>query len=268
MFRKRQNYKEAIKAFESALASGDRSFSVHRDFAECLYREHRYKEAYDKMKWLLQRQPENIFILDQVIRIYIDSVRHGVASPITAPEAELFLKKLERFDFDERFIHHRKATVLGMSGLWTAALIEAEAACSTSHSPFEAYALKIDILIELGRFPAAEQELNDLGKRYRNIRQDVQIGTRCKLLIRQNKWPEAEAIWHRLTGKNSAVHQSLLRRILELKSQDYTVPLGERNRAAEEASYLRTVVPNFDNMPMVDSQESYDEYVEPESSSA
>lgn len=260
MLRKRQRFAEAIKAFESALAAGDHSFSVHRDYAECLYREQRYKEAFEKIKWLLDRQPENIFVLDQVIRIYIDSVKYGgAAPPITEKDADTYLERLERFDFDKRFIHHRRATLLAMKGLWQQALTAAEAACSTSHSPFEAYALKIDILIELEQFKLAEQELADLEKRYRSIRQNVQIGTRCKLLIRQGKWREAEAAWNKLSDKDRPVHQGLMRRILELKSQDMTVTLAERQQAAKEASDLKVHLRVPDSLSVIDFDQDIDE---------
>src|SRR5262245_58857009 len=99
MLRKRQRFGEAIKAFESALASGDRGFPLHRDYAECLYREERYTEVFERIQSALKRQPENIYVLDLAIRIYIDSNKRGTAqSVIIEKEAEDFLEKLKCFD--------------------------------------------------------------------------------------------------------------------------------------------------------------------------
>jgi tetratricopeptide (TPR) repeat protein len=263
MLRKRQRFAEAIKAFESALAAGDRSFSVHRDYAECLYREGRFREAFEKIKWALERQPENIYVLDQIIRIYIDSRKNGDPQPvITQVEAEDFLERLERFDLDRRFVHHRKATFLAMNGLWHQALIEAEAACKASYSPFEAHALKIDIFIELGEFTKAEQELNDLAKRFRSQRHNVQLGTRCKLLIRQGKWREAEVVWNNLTDRESPVHQSLRKGILDLKANDPSISLMQRQDAIHEAEYLRSILRVPERFNLLDRDEDFSDSVE------
>jgi tetratricopeptide (TPR) repeat protein len=234
MLRKKHLFRQAIDAFESALLAGDHSYSVHRDYADCLYRCHRYEDALNKIEWVLERDSENIFVLDLKARICIDGKLLGPARDS--------VQKLERCDIDKKFIHHRKARLFSAQNIWDLALGEAEAACGTGHSPFEAFAQRIDILIELKNYPIASDYLNELEKRFRAHRKDIQTGLRCKLLTRQGRWREAKITWDRITDKTLPVHEGLLLRILEQKGKDNTVPLAERNAALDQANKLKLML--------------------------
>jgi len=232
LLRKRHRYLEAIKAFQSALDCGDHTYPVYRDYADCLYREARYDEAAEKLQWVLDRDSENIFVLDLIARILIDAN--------ALDEAKGYIDDLARFDIDERFIHHRKASYLYAKGMWELALTEIEVACDTGLAPFEAYARKISILIELQRFQDALARLDELKKKFGTHRSDIQLGLRCKLLIRQGRWHEAKTVWDKMRNKNLPVHLRLLQRILELKVVDPTISLVERETATKEIEEIKT----------------------------
>lgn len=230
LLKKKEQPKEAIQAFESAIKSGDRGNAVYRDYADCLYRCDRFDEAIKSINEVLRRDPENVFVLDLVARICIDG---GFKDLLTET-----LQKLERYDIDKRFVYHRKATHYSALGAWEAALAEAEQACETGHSPFEAFATKIDCQIHLQRFPEAEATLGQVEERFKSHRRDVQLGLRCKLLIRRGQWKEAKVVWDQLQNKTKSVHRALLLRILDLKSKDSSVPLLERQQAEAESKTL------------------------------
>ncbi|MEK6710127.1 MAG: tetratricopeptide repeat protein, partial [Nitrospinota bacterium] len=231
MLRRRRQFQQAISCFELALKSGDKSHSVYRDYADCLHRCSRYKDALENVEIVLKRDPENIFALDLAIRICSDME--------DTTKAEYFLAELEQHDINGRFIHHRRAKVLTEKRMWETALIEVEKACTTGFSTFEAFAQKVDTLIEMTRFEDAGLALNILERRFRGQRRDVQKGLRCKLLIRQGNWREAKSIWDNLDDKTLGVHLGLLQRILELKGSDALVPLAERTQAKDEAEKLK-----------------------------
>lgn len=238
MLRKMHKHDEAIEAFQAALDSGNHSYPVYRDYADCLYRCSRYSEAFEKIKWVLERDSENIFVLDLVIRICIDSG--------DLDGAETFLSELERFDLDKKFIHHRKARFYSAKRMWNLALSEAESACNSAYSPFEAYAQKVDILIELQNFDLALEEITNLKSKFFTHRKDIQLGLRCKLLIRQNKWEEAKLVWDSINEKTTIHYQALLQKILELKSRDKNISLTDRESARLEAEEIKRAV-EFEN---------------------
>jgi len=234
LYRKMRKFRQAITSFQAALDSGDRGYAVQRDLADCLYREHEYDKALAAIKTVLERDAENIFVLDLVIRIAVDSKKLDIAQEN--------LERLDRFDLDRRFINHRRASYYSAKGLNDLALIEAEKACSTGHAPFEAYAQRIDIEIDQKRFADAEQHLFELEGRFRTSRTDIQKGLRCKLLIRQRKWREAETVWNLLEDKSTAMVNVMLRNIYQLKAEDGTLGLSEREDARRSVEELVHVV--------------------------
>lgn len=247
LLRKRKQYREAILAFQAALDTGDHSYAVYRDYADCLYRCKKYKEAFEKIQWVLQRDTENIHILDLIVRIGLDSSDFEMA--------ERFLKELERFDLDQKFIHHRKARYLSAKKMWESALVEADVACKTGFSPFEAYAQRANIYIELAKYSEAAKEIDELQKKFRSHKRDIQIGLQCKLLIRQKKWREAKTVWDSMEDKSSEVHRWILYRILELKGRDEYVLLSERKAAAQEAEQLKSMLDHQENLLQLDLPE-------------
>lgn len=230
MLRRRGKHNDACRAFESALRSGDRANAVYRDYADSLYRLGRFDEAAEKVKVVLDRDPENIFILDLLARVYLDCGE--------VAEADEVVRLLERYDLSKRFIHHRKAALQSRRELWDLALIEAEMACSTRFSPFEAFAQRANILIELDKFDAAKLAIEELEKKFRTQGKDVRQGLSCKLLLREGRWREARTVWDQLTDKNRPVHRKLLLSIYSAMSADMSLSLSQRDDARRHHEQL------------------------------
>ena len=189
------------------------------------------------MSLCIEHDSENIFVLDLVVRIFLDQGLHD--------KAKDYLDELERFDLYKKFIYHRKARYYSAKCMWELALTEADAACNTGLSPFEAYAQRVDILIQLQQFDDAKEALNKMNSKFRNYQRDIQNGLLCKLLIRMNKWHEAKTVWNQIEEKATTVHKALLKKILELKGSDLNVPLGERESALKQAVELEEVTNNL-----------------------
>lgn len=118
-------------------------------------------------------------------------------------------------------------------GKWPEALRDAEVACGVSNPSFQAFAQKADVLIEMSDFPAAETVLDGL-RPPNAMKRDVKIGLKCKLLLRQKKWREAEAQFNGLLEKESSVARMIRKEILEQKVMDTKVPKEERESAKLE----------------------------------
>ena len=235
---KRHEYKLAIEAFSSAELAGVNSLALNRDFAECLFRDGQEREALKRIEAARRRDPANIFILDLYIRVCL--ANNSLA------EAERALAEMERYDVDKRFYHHRKSRILAAKKLWLAALAETDAALLSGKDVFEAYAQRVDLLIELERFEEASRELDQMKQKFGNLRRDVQFGMKCKSYLRQGDWRKAEPVWLELKERDSEIHNAMLRQIYELKSKDFSLSLVERQKARDEAALLDPDLRNFD----------------------
>ena len=228
--RKRQFHREACRAFEQALRTGDKASSVYRDYADSLYRLGEYERAAEMVKIVLDRDPENIFILDLLARVYLN------VGDLAA--AEETIRQLERYDISCRFIFHRRATLYARQNLWDLALLDADEACKLGVSPFESFAQRANILIELDRIPEAREALSALESRFASHGRDVRRGLTCKLLTREGHWREARAVWELLEDKRRPVHRHLLLQLLIVMEADPTAPLVERQRARQTIQQL------------------------------
>jgi len=118
------------------------------------------------------------------------------------------------------------------------ALGEVEIAISSGKGRFEAYCLKADLLIELRQFEEAMQVLDYLRTKFGFVKEDIQLGLRCKLYIRTGEWRQAEITWRSIRNKNAEVATAMLRQIYELKTTDHTISLVERKKAQDELALL------------------------------
>jgi tetratricopeptide (TPR) repeat protein len=228
--RKRQFHREACGAFEQALRTGDKASSVYRDYADSLYRLGEYERAAEMVKVVLDRDPENIFILDLMARVHLD------VGDLAA--AEETIRQLERYDISNRFIFHRRATLYVRRGLWDLALLDADEACKLGASPFESFAQRANILIELDRLSEAREALSTLELRFTSHGRDVRRGLTCKLLTREGHWREARSVWDQLDDKRRPVHRHLLLQLLLVLESDPTATLVERQRARQTIHQL------------------------------
>ena len=168
-------------------------------------------------------------------------------------DAERLLADLKRCDVESRFVHHRHAHLFKKQRKYDLALQETEVACKSRHCPFETFADKCDLLIELRRFNDTWGALHQLEHRFGSRhRSDVQIGLRTKLLVRQGKWREGRAAWDRLGRKDEPIHRMLLASILEAQAEDESLTRLERDTAKADAQEIRRAV---GHLPSVDITE-------------
>ncbi|GEM_PF-1858909 len=227
---KRGNLPKAVNSFKDALSTGNRGIHVLRDLAHCLLKLHQPEEALKYIKEAEQRDRGNRFIADIGAQIAI--ALNDDAS------IQLHLKNLEQIDVPEN-VHHRMATWLCSQKKWPEALQEADAACNGSRPRFEAAAQRCDILIELRRYPEAEQVIRDLKPGADVAQRDVKTGLQCKLLLRQgSSWRATLVVWDRIVRKDMPVHIGLHAQILRQKADDTYVPAAERRQAEEELKAL------------------------------
>ena len=250
LYRRQRRMRDAASALEGALRVGDRSNSVYRDLADVLLRLGETNRARQMIEVVLDRDPDNVFVLDLVARIEIEGADKG--------RAERALRALERSDVDERFIHHRRATFFQKAHEPQRALEEAERALAVQRhgAAFEVQAVLADILIELEEFARFDALIDELDGRFRTSRRDVRAGLRCKGLVRRRRWREAMAVWETLSEKALPVHRALLASILEVKASDADVPLAQRQQARMEAEGLRSELAGVETYFIEDDPEA------------
>jgi tetratricopeptide (TPR) repeat protein len=238
---KRGNLSAAVSAFRSALDAGDRSISVFRDLAHCLFR----LGEVDQAKHVLSEAPEwifgNSYVVDLAAQIAITEKDWGAA--------KRYVSELEHISSSEDF-HYRRATLRAACNQLSEALQDAEVSCGSVPRRFEAMAQRADILIGLGRFPeatSAVEELVPVGV----AKRDVKTGLKCKLLLKQGKWREAEVVWQALHRKELPVQEGLRKDILLQKAEDKMTGPADRNQALDELKRIGAVI----QLPLVISEE-------------
>jgi tetratricopeptide (TPR) repeat protein len=228
--RKRGNLGEATKAFIAAERAGDRGVAVYRDRAHCHFLLGNIEEAGRDIKVALGRWPHSNFIVDLAAEIAITQRRYD--------EAEELIRLLQSIDVPENFLH-RRATLKAARKQFQSALEDSELACRRQPPLHEILAQRVDILIELKRFPEAVTQLADLEIRYRgrNAR-DVQLGLRCKLELRQGNWQQADRYYQQLFSKKLPVHRGLRVEILRQKLSEGKLTGEEKLLAQKEMEEL------------------------------
>jgi tetratricopeptide (TPR) repeat protein len=220
----------AAAEFRMALEVGDTRTAVYRELAFCLYAISRYDEALEECNKALCRDSTNPYLLDLLVLIQI-ARRDFVA-------AEGALRQLAAVDFEQRFIHHRRATYWLRLKDWDRALEQAELAVASGYGVFEAFAQKVNILIDKQDPEGAQAALSDLITRFPNQRHDVKVGLLVKALARRGNWRDGLATWEDLREKNRPVHQGLKKALLILKSRDQALTLLEREDARRESDAI------------------------------
>lgn len=238
---KRGDLGKAISAFKSALTAGDKSVSVYRDLSHCLFRLGRVKEAKEIFEGLPEWALRNPYVIDLAAQIAI--------AEKDWPGAEMYVSELEHVSAREEYFY-RRASLQAAQGLWEEALEGVEIACKGERRYFEAMAQKVDILIELEKFPKAEDAIDQL-KPSGPVKRDVKTGLTCKMLIRQGKWREAEIRWEEIGQKELPVHQSIRRDILIQKIADKMISPLER----KESERLLTEIVESIQLPLVVSED-------------
>ncbi len=227
---KRGNLEGAITAYIAAEKAGDRGVAVYRDRAHCYFKLGNVEDAGRDIKVALERYPRNSYVVDLAAGIAIAQGRYA--------DAEELLHDLESIGVLENFLH-RRATLKAAKKAFVSALEDSEIACRREPPLHEILAMRVDILIELKRFPEAAEKLTDLEMRFRgrNAR-DVQLGLRCKLELRQGNWQQAEKCYQQLNSKKLPVHLGLRVEILRQRLVDPELKSGDTRALEQELGAL------------------------------
>lgn len=242
---KSRRFSAAVPHFETALRLGQEAVEIYHGLAICLFRLGKLDEAKKIIhRGLRGKARDNVLLVDLAAQIAID--KNELA------EAEKYVEQLRRLKADADY-HHRFATLLNARHKSTEALTHARKASQGPRARFENKTTLINTLIEVKQFKEAEQALDQLDETYgfEEDRRDVRLGLRCKFLLRQNKWPQAEPLWEELHEKDSPVHAALHKEILQQKVADRKTSVADRNEAALELVSLSSA-PSLDSLLFAD----------------
>lgn len=232
---KQRKFAAAIPHFRTALRLGQKALDIYHALATCLLRLDQLPEAKKVIEEGLKGRSREFAMLVDLAAVV--AIKSG-----DLDEAEPYIESLRRMGATDDY-HHRKATLLSARKRPDEALPFARLAAqahSNRRQRFEIEATLINILIDLKKFEEAEDRLDHLDKKYKAelSRRDVRLGLRCKLLLRQDNWREAEPIWKELEEKNNPVHEGLRRELLEQKTKDRLLGKEERELAKAELSSM------------------------------
>jgi tetratricopeptide (TPR) repeat protein len=248
VFKAQHKYKEAINAFEQAIATGDSYYPVYRDYSDCLFRIKEYSHAFKYINKVLSLDAENIFILELAIRICIELNDNVKANEL--------LQQLERCDLENKFFYSRKATYLAKIHDWTSALFYINKAAENKSDYFEILYEKANILIELKKYDEARTILESLREKYQKQRNDIQLGLWSKYFTRLGKLHEAIECQKGISDKISPVYLASRANTLSKIMNDISFSSSERKDAEEELVYIKT---NLNGEKEVTPYDIYDE---------
>ncbi|PEU28642.1 toll/interleukin-1 receptor domain-containing protein [Bacillus wiedmannii] len=228
---KRRKYKEAIKSYKLAIASGDESVVVYREIAECYYWLDDYQQATKYIDTIVKRNKRpNPFVLDLAAKISIESKEFEKANE--------YIATLELVDRPEN-VSHRKASLYSKQGNYVEAIKFAEEACKRQPPLPETFINKAYILIMLEKYEDAQEVLEDIKNRFKaQSKKDFYNELRCKLAIETTGWEEAQIYFNQLSNQRSEYAKVLKFKILELKIADFKIDLVERQKLKQELRSL------------------------------
>jgi len=205
--------------------------SVYRDRAHCLDQLGEIDKADKDVKVALDKYPRNPYVVDLAAKIAIKREDYD--------RAEELVSDLEDIEPTIENFYHRRSTLRAAQRRFRDALSDADKAAGRVPPLHEISANKIDIQIELGMFGDALAGISQIERQFHGaIARDVQLGLRCKLLLRQGDWRAADANYARLANRTLGVHRRLRYEILKQKVEDPAVSSDEKKLAYEELEAL------------------------------
>ena len=231
---KKRDYIDAVAAFRTTIAKGNRGAEVFHGLGSCLLRMKLLDDADREIDNGSRGRKPNRMLIDLAAQIAIERGDYAKADGLI--EQLLILRA-------EADYHHRKATLLNKQGKYREALSHARIAAGDFTRRFEAETVLIDTLIELGEVDEADQKLEDLEKRERHQRdrRDIVLGLRSKMWLKKGNWRQAESMCRAMENKDSDYYTGLLVEALNQKIADLGLSPGIRAEArAELQSYLGT----------------------------
>jgi tetratricopeptide (TPR) repeat protein len=201
--RQKEHIGLAIEAYEKAIQQGRRGLAVHRELANCYFQMKDLDKAKKHIDIAQRLEPDNKFIVDLQIIIAISH-----RDETSARDKLRILKEIDKNEFYE----HRRSTIEYVFGSKNESFIAAKKAIESTERPtFAMLSQLVKSAISIGRIPEAEEAINRIEKRFKNIRQDNKIGLRCRLEISRNEFRNALGLWERLSDKEKSIHKWLKR---------------------------------------------------------
>ena len=117
--------------------------------------------------------------------------------------------RLELIDKPSRY-NHRLSTVERIFNHHSKALDAAEKAIDVDERPsFEMYAQLANCYIDIGDTDKAEQTLTTIDEKFGNIRRNIRIALKCRLLCRQSRFSDALLLSERIEDKNTIYYKKI-----------------------------------------------------------
>jgi thioredoxin-like negative regulator of GroEL len=242
---KRRRFSAAVPHFETALQLGQEAVDIYHGLASCLFHLGKLDEAKKVVERGLRGKARDVVLL-------VDIAAQIAIARGDLEEAETYVEQLRRLKADADY-HHRMATLLNARHRSTDALTHARAASEAPRARFENKTTLINTLIEVKNFSEAQRALDRLDEEYKfeEDRSDVRLGLRCKCLLRQEKWSQAEPIWEGLSDIGSPIHAALRKEMLKQKIADKKTTLAERNDANLQLAAL-VAAPGLESLLFAD----------------
>ena len=199
--RRMGNFTNAITEYEEAVKLGRRGAAVGRELAQCYFMVGDVENANRRLHEVLDRHADNRYVVDLWAQIATE-----MGDIAQAREA---LQRLEVLDKEEFFLY-RKSRVEWRFGNYPEALIAIRDAVRQRERPSFQF-LAQAVLCELGSGHLAEAEklLTIIDTKYGDIRRDVRVGLRCRLLNARGRHDEALTLSERIVDKESRYCQTI-----------------------------------------------------------
>ena len=207
MERRREHIPAAINAFEEAVRRGRRGIAVHRELADCYFRDNNLRKARQHIDLAQHRTPDNRYVVDLQIQI--------ATHQRDADTARNRLEILKIVDHRAFYLHRLSTVEYSFGGIVSAYNAAVEAFECHERPTLAMVSQLIKCEIETGRSEDAARHILYLESRFSHVKHDIKIGLKCKWEMSQQQFENADALWQQLKDKNRPVHRALRRDVLK-----------------------------------------------------
>jgi len=239
--RRKGHFKDAIAEYEQAVKLGRRGAAVGRELAHCYFMVGDLENANRRLQEVLRRHADNRYVVDLWVQIATE-----MGDIDRAREA---LQRLEVLDKEEFYLYRKSRVEWRFANVDDALSAIRNAVRLHERPSFQFLAQAVLCELGAGHLVEAERLLSILDTRFGDIRRDVRLGLRCRLLNASGRHDEALTLSERIADKESRYFQTIryesLRGVLSNPqgSSDGVKNLRDELAALEESIGSQT---NFD----------------------
>lgn len=235
MYRQMGQFNNAIKCFEKALREGRKGADIQRELANSYLMAGELESASMSISVALKRQPDNPYFIDLWVKI--STMRNDNKS------AEEGLGRLKLISA-QRYNYRKARYELRFGNQWAAV---AHAKRAFEEDPylkkprFEVLTTLIYCEIETDELNSAKNHLIELGKLYKDKKQEVQLGLNSKYAIKTRRYKRAIELSEKMEKRNVFYNKI---RIDALQGELRTSALNDEQREkykAEIAALLEEI---------------------------